>query len=118
MRELENLIERAVVLARDDVIGSSDLPLIVQDPEAKDEQGTNLTVTVEAVERRMIRDALARSEGVQTRAAELLGISERALRYKLIKYGFREEASSPDSDPQEVQSGKKSTEPRDPSDIP
>jgi DNA-binding NtrC family response regulator len=111
VRELENLIERAVVLARDDVIGSGDLPLIVQDPEAKDEQGTNLTVTVEAVERRMIRDALARSEGVQTRAAELLGISERALRYKLIKYGFREEASSPDSDPQEVQSGKKSTEP-------
>ena len=41
----------------------------------------------------MIREALARSEGVQTRAAELLGISERALRYKLIKYGFREEVS-------------------------
>jgi Bacterial regulatory protein, Fis family len=65
----------------------------------------------------MIRDALARSEGVQTRAAELLGISERALRYKLIKYGFREEASNPDSDPQ-VQSPGKSTEPRDPSDNP
>ena len=118
VRELENLIERAVVLTRDDVIGSGDLPLTVQEPEAEDEQGTNLTVTVEAVERRMIRDALARSEGVQTRAAELLGISERALRYKLIKYGFREEAQLPDSDPQEVQSGGKTTEPSDPSDIP
>src|SRR5688572_25216269 len=117
VRELENLIERAVVLTRDDVIGSGDLPLTVQDPEVEDEQGTNLTVTVEAVERRMIRDALARSEGVQTHAAELLGISERALRYKLTKYGFREEAASPDSD-QEAQSEKKSTEPRDPSDIP
>ena len=93
VRELENLIERAVVLTRDDVIGSGDLPLTVQEPEAVDEQGTNLTVTVEAVERRMIRDALARSEGVQTRAAELLGMSERALRYKLVKYGFREEVS-------------------------
>ena len=112
VRELENLIERAVVLARDDVIGSGDLPLTVQKPEAEDEQGTNLTVTVEAVERRMIRDALARSEGVQTRAAELLGISERALRYKLIKYGFREEATGPDSDPQ-VQSPGESTEPQD-----
>jgi len=117
VRELENLIERAVVLTRDDVIGSGDLPLTVQDPEVEDEKGTNLTATVEAVERRMIRDALARSEGVQTRAAELLGISERALRYKLIKYGFREEASDPDSDPQ-AQSPGKSTEPRDPSDNP
>jgi DNA-binding NtrC family response regulator len=59
---------------------------------------------MEGLERRMIRDALARSDDVQTHAAELLGISERALRYKLIKYGFRAEASSPDSDPQEVQS--------------
>ena len=104
VRELENLIERAVVLTRDEVIGSGDLPLTVQDSEAADEQGTNLTVTVEALERRMIRDALARSRGVQTEAAELLGISERALRYKLIKYGFREEAPSPDADPEEAQS--------------
>jgi hypothetical protein len=43
-----------------------------------------------------------------------LGISERALRYKLIKYGFREEASSPDPDPEEDQFGRKSTEPQDP----
>jgi len=108
VRELENLIERAVVLTRDEVIGSGDLPLTVQDSGAADEQGTNLTATVEAVERRMIREALARSDGVQTHAAELLGISDRGLRYKLIKYGFREEASSPDSDPQEVQSRGKS----------
>jgi two-component system NtrC family response regulator len=112
VRELENIIERAVVLTRDDVIGSGDLPLTVQEPTAVDEQGSNLTATVEAVERRMIRDALARSEGVQTRAAELLGISERALRYKLVKYGFREEATGPDSD-QQVQSPGESTEPQD-----
>jgi transcriptional regulator with PAS, ATPase and Fis domain len=93
VRELENLIERVVVLTRDDVIGSSDLPLTVQDPEAEGDRETNLTVAVEGLERRMIREALARSEGVQTRAAELLGISERGLRYKLIKYGFQEEDS-------------------------
>jgi two-component system NtrC family response regulator len=119
VRELENLVERAVVLTRDDVIGSGDLPLTVQDPEIADgDRETNLTVAVEALERRMIRDALARSEGVQTRAAELLGMSERGLRYKLIKYGFREEASHLDSDPQEDQSGGKYTKPQDPSDIP
>jgi len=94
VRELENIIERAVVLTRDDVIGSGDLPLTVQEPEVMDrDQEANLTVAVEALERRMIKDALARSEGVQTRAAELLGMSERGLRYKLIKYGFREEDS-------------------------
>jgi two-component system NtrC family response regulator len=94
VRELENIIERAVVLTRDDVIGSGDLPLTVQEPEIADrDRETNLTVAVEALERRMIRDALARSDGVQTRAAELLGMGERGLRYKLIKYGFREEDS-------------------------
>jgi two-component system NtrC family response regulator len=94
VRELENIIERAVVLTRDDVIGSGDLPLTLQEPEIADhDRETNLTVAVEALERRMIRDALARSDGVQTRAAELLGMSERGLRYKLIKYGFREEDS-------------------------
>ncbi|MGB7950069.1 MAG: sigma-54 dependent transcriptional regulator [Candidatus Binatia bacterium] len=119
VRELENLVERAVVLTRDDVIGSGDLPLTVQEPEIADgDRETNLTVAVEALERRMIRDALARSEGVQTRAAELLGISERALRYKLNKYGFRQEAQLPDSEPLEVESGRESSEPQDPSDIP
>jgi DNA-binding NtrC family response regulator len=108
VRELENIIERAVVLTRDDVIGSSDLPLTVQDPEVDGDRETNLTVAVEGLERHMIREALARSDGVQTHAAELLGISERALRYKLIKYGFREEAASPDSDPEEAQSQGKS----------
>ena len=94
VRELENIIERAVVLTRDDVIGIGDLPLTVQEPETADRDGeANLTVAVEALERRMIRDALARSDGVQTHAAELLGMGERALRYKLVKYGFREEDS-------------------------
>jgi two-component system NtrC family response regulator len=113
VRELENLIERAVVLTRDDVIGSSDLPLTVQDHEVEGDRETNLAVAVEGLERRMIREALARSDGVQTRAAELLGMSERALRYKLIKYGFREEAQLPDSDPQEDQSGGESTKPQE-----
>jgi two-component system NtrC family response regulator len=108
VRELENIIERAVVLTRDDVIGIGDLPLTAQNPDVEGDRETNLTVATEGLERRMIREALARSDGVQTRAAELLGISERALRYKLIKYGFREEASSPNSDPEEAQSREQS----------
>jgi len=94
VRELENIIERAVVLTRDEVIGVGDLPLTVQQPETADRDSeTNLTSAVEALERRLIRDALARSDGVQTHAAELLGMGERALRYKLVKYRFREDDS-------------------------
>jgi len=88
VRELENLVERAVVLTRDEVISKDALPLMVQPPEAAEERGGNLTAAVEGMERQMIREALARSGGVQTRAAEMLGISERALRYKLKKYGL------------------------------
>jgi two-component system NtrC family response regulator len=115
VRELENIIERAVVLTRDDVIGSSDLPLTVQEPEIADGgRETNLTVAVEALERRMIRDALAQSDGVQTRAAEQLGLGERVLRYKLAKYGFREGRS----ESEDFQSLARITESEDPSEIP
>jgi two-component system NtrC family response regulator len=94
VREIENIIERAVVLTRDDVIGKTDLPLSIHETEGEDSEQATLPAAVEGVERRMIKDALARSGGVQTRAAELLGISERALRYKLKKYGLRGESSS------------------------
>jgi two-component system NtrC family response regulator len=89
VRELENIIERAIVLTRDDIIGTADLPLLVQEPQVEKSGESCLPAVVEGVERQMIRAALARAGGVQTRAAEALGISERALRYKLKKYGLR-----------------------------
>jgi two-component system NtrC family response regulator len=88
VRELENLIERAVVLTRDDVIGLTDLPLTLEAQAAEPDGGAGLVAAVEGIERRMIREALAKADGTQTRAAELLGISERVLRYKLKKYGL------------------------------
>ena len=98
VRELENLIERAVVLTRDDVIDRSDLPLTVDASEKPDDKETSLTAAVEGLERRMIKEALARAGGIQTRAAELLGLTERALRYKLRKYGLRGEEPERDHD--------------------
>jgi DNA-binding NtrC family response regulator len=88
IRELENLMERAVVLTRDDVIGAEDLPLALEAPASGSGDGAGLIAAVEGLERRMILEALARADGTQTRAAELLGISERVLRYKLKKYGL------------------------------
>jgi two-component system NtrC family response regulator len=56
-------------------------------PEGQPEPHT-FTERVENFERALITDALTRAAGVQTRAARLLGMSERHLRYKLQKYGL------------------------------
>ncbi len=87
VRELENLIHRAVVLARGPIVTTADLPVHVAEPAG--EAGGETDTFVERVarfERQLIVDALARAGGVQTQAARLLGMSERHLRYKLRKY--------------------------------
>jgi len=90
VRELENLIHRAVVLARGTILTTADLPVHV--PGLKAETGESESGTfVERVtrfEKQLILDALERAGGVQTQAARLLGMSERHLRYKLRKYGL------------------------------
>ena len=55
VRELENIIERAVVLTRDDVIGRADLPLTTHSLEGEESEQASLPAAVEAVERRMIK---------------------------------------------------------------
>jgi len=84
LRELEHIVQRTVTLARGKVIKNTDLP-----PEVRFQQAVvqgNLSDRLEAVEREMLATALDKAEGVQTRAAESLGISERVLRYKMKKY--------------------------------
>jgi DNA-binding NtrC family response regulator len=87
VRELENLIQRAVVLARGSLVTTADLPVHVPGASADTaEEGASFVERVARFERQMLIDALARADGVQTRAARLLGMSERHLRYKLRKY--------------------------------
>ena len=92
IRELQNIIERAMVLARSEVIGIEDLPASVASripPQAASlSEAASLPRAVETLERSMIVDALAGSNGVQVKAAEKLGISERNLRYKIKKLGI------------------------------
>jgi transcriptional regulator with PAS, ATPase and Fis domain len=95
VRELENIIERAVVLAKKGVITTSDLPIQVRTAASEVELSAqtlkgSLNETLDTVERGIILDALKASGGVQTRAAEKLGISERVLRYKLKKYTIKD----------------------------
>ena len=92
VRELQNMIERAVVMTRGKVISKIDLPNGVNDAEAEsaeEDDSTSLPDQVAALERRAIEQALLSVDGVQSRAAQLLGITERNLRYKLKKYGFK-----------------------------
>ncbi len=91
VRELENIIERAVVLAKRGTISTADLPLHLRGAKNDDKVPVaplkgQLNETLDTVERGLILDALKESDGIQTRAAERLGISERVLRYKLKKY--------------------------------
>jgi two-component system NtrC family response regulator len=89
VRELENLMHRAMVLARGPLLSTTDFPIHLGQLKGEGrEEATSFVERVSEFERALIVDALARSGGVQTRAASLLGMSERHLRYKLKKHGI------------------------------
>jgi PAS domain S-box-containing protein len=107
IRELENLVEHMVAIAEGEVIKEEDLPSGVRDgstPPARrpaDHElpatteaswmtlgSSNLDAELEAIEKRLLEEALRRAGGVRKRAAEILGINYRSLRHRLSKYGF------------------------------
>ena len=88
VRELQNIVERAVVMARGAVVTCADLPAEVQ-KAAPAPVADTLPAQVEELEKKAIAQALERAGGVQSQAAELLGLTERNLRYKLKKYGLK-----------------------------
>lgn len=93
VRELENIIERAVVLSRGEIITLNDLPEVVKGFKAEKEIHINKDATlieqVEELEKKLIYDALTNANGNQSQAGRLLGITERNLRYKMQKYGIK-----------------------------
>jgi two-component system response regulator AtoC len=94
VRELENTIERAMVLAENKRLDVEDLPPHVRIPiqamDAPDLGEDELSVKKHgaALERRLIQKALERTGGNRTRAADLLELSSRALLYKIREYGL------------------------------
>ena len=88
VRELENILERAVVIARGDTIEIADLPFSAAGEDRSGKRGT-LKDTMAFLEQEMVQQAMAETGNHQTRAARILGISERMLRYKLNKYGLK-----------------------------
>ena len=94
VRELENVIERAVILAPGTTITVSDLPSQIRNPKSGTLQldgipdGVGLSETLAAVEKRMILRAMKMSGNVQTKAAKILGIGKSGLNQKLKKFNI------------------------------
>jgi len=87
VRELENTIERAVVLATGPIVTASSISLLgATSSPSSGLPSPRLHQNIEWVERETIRRALQQSGGVKKEAAELMGISQRALSYYLAKY--------------------------------
>jgi transcriptional regulator with PAS, ATPase and Fis domain len=87
VRELENTIERAVVLTTGTVISAAAISLVgAASSSSAGLPSMRLHQNLEWVERETIRRALEQAGGVKKDAAELMGISQRALSYYLAKY--------------------------------
>ncbi len=99
VRELTNLIERAVALCQGDVIQLSDLPGNIRESVSKPDVsvkelpagGLDLENYVAEIETSLIKQALQNARFSQKRAADLLGLTARSLRYRLKKYGLTED---------------------------
>jgi len=90
------VIERALVLGGGDILEADALPPDLQQSRSLQEvpvdiptNGLDLEATLDQIEHRYLQMALARTGGVQTRAAELLRVSFRQFRYKLQKHSQR-----------------------------
>ncbi len=94
VRELRNALERAVILARGGVIHPEHLPPNLRAhadrPEGRPAASTLLRAgtSVQEMERALIVETLSATDGNRTRAAEVLGMSRRALLYKIKRYGL------------------------------
>ena len=103
VRELENLIERAVTLAPGNRITLDCLPrFLVEDPggseaEAIPPEGLDLDRLLADYERTLLLRALEHAGGVKKRAAALLGITFRSFRYRFEKLGLEDSGSEPSS---------------------
>jgi two-component system NtrC family response regulator len=94
VRELENIIQRAVILARHDVLTTDDLPPAMRNLPPEPAAGTmddvsDLPGKVDRLEKELVLEALRLHNGNQSRAAGKLGLSERNLRYRLKKWGIK-----------------------------
>ncbi len=95
IRQLQNIIERCLVMGANAEIDVDDLPPEIRDEEAQFKSAVdllpvamNLTDTLDKIEAAIIRRALVKADFIQSRAGELLGISRSLMQYKLKKFNI------------------------------
>ena len=91
VRELENILERALALTRGDEIMAEELRLSPRREELLDVSGLPLPERLEKIERQAILAALEKTHYNRTAAAKVLGVSFRALRYRMERLGIKDE---------------------------
>jgi DNA-binding NtrC family response regulator len=93
IRELQNCIERSIIVAKTSMVDIADLPrYLFRQREERAEVGripSALDEELERIERRFILNALQKTHGIQVKAAELLGITERSLWHRIKKLGIQ-----------------------------
>ena len=94
MRELENVIQRMMIVAKGEILEVEDLPPEIRGkaseakPQPKDLRGI-ARESAEIMEKKAIQDALSKTGSNVTRAAKLLGVSRATLQNKMKAYGLR-----------------------------
>lgn len=94
VRELQNVLMHAVIVCDEDTVKPAHLPARIMGGGDEGRPQT-LEEAVSALERTLITDALRRSDGVQARAAELLGATKRVFNYKCAQYGLGKSGAPP-----------------------
>ncbi|MCE5361044.1 MAG: sigma-54-dependent Fis family transcriptional regulator, partial [Acidithiobacillus sp.] len=99
IRQLENLLERTVVLTRQNSIGRQDLPQELRDCTAGVEGSSVSPFDLPAIERQTVLSALEKTRFNQSQAALLLGISRKQLRTKMKNMGLLADQGPEDDGP-------------------
>ena len=117
IRELENMMERAVALASGPVIGLGDLPAsVIGMPAAPSPafaslpaDGCDIDAVLGELERRLLLQALERTGGVRKAAARVLRISFRSMRYRLEKHALAVPGDDDDESSEELRPGRETS---------
>ena len=88
VRELINAMERAVIMARGDLLQAQDLPLPPAGATPNAEQSLRAGLSIREAERLLIEKTLEATEGNRTQAAKMLGITRKTLQNKIKEYGL------------------------------
>jgi len=88
IRELENVVERAVILARTPLVTHKELPMWRKAPQSAPQQESGVLGSLENMEKEHIQRTLANTGYHKTRSAEILGISRKTLDRKIVEYAI------------------------------